>query len=200
MENEKNKRLMESVGAADYLSSIITNMTSSSQAGEVNAADAALTILYITSFHKRSLNHIRKSNKISLETMTACEQSHTRVSGHLSGVVRDIGEIIRLRVMLWGAYNREWGLDVRGRFGKEVSGRVGLDGVRWMSDRSTGCNVYVDILFMCDIDVGVFTSGDSDHVSSVREVWGWDLSYCLSVGSGVLRMDDRLVHGRIDSG
>ncbi|KAI3696847.1 hypothetical protein L6452_29427 [Arctium lappa] len=56
MENEKNKRLMESVGAVDYLVPILNNVTSSSPVGEVSGvdgfeqtntgADEALAILY----------------------------------------------------------------------------------------------------------------------------------------------------------
>nr|GEU68906.1 E3 ubiquitin-protein ligase PUB23-like [Tanacetum cinerariifolium] len=70
MENEKNKRLMESVGAADYLSSIITNMTSSSQAGEVNAADEALSILYHLKLSQTGLKSLFGKSTDFVETLT----------------------------------------------------------------------------------------------------------------------------------
>ncbi|GJV97657.1 E3 ubiquitin protein ligase PUB23-like protein [Tanacetum coccineum] len=70
MENEKNKRLMESVGAADYLSSIITNMTSSSQAGEVNAADEALAILYHLKLSQTGLKSLFGKSTDFVETLT----------------------------------------------------------------------------------------------------------------------------------
>ncbi|GKD90843.1 E3 ubiquitin protein ligase PUB23-like protein [Tanacetum coccineum] len=74
MENEKNKRLMESVGAADYLSSIITNMTSSSQAGEVNAADEALTILYHLKLSQTGLKSLFGKSTDFVETLTRVMQ------------------------------------------------------------------------------------------------------------------------------
>nr|GEY19365.1 hypothetical protein [Tanacetum cinerariifolium] len=70
MENEKNKRLMESVRAADYLSSIITNMTSSSQASEINAANEALTILYHLKLSQMGLKSLFGKSTDFVETLT----------------------------------------------------------------------------------------------------------------------------------
>ena len=66
LENEKNKRLMESVGAANYLTSIITNIKSSSQAGE---ADEALTILYHLKLSQTGLKSLFGKSTDFVETL-----------------------------------------------------------------------------------------------------------------------------------
>ncbi|PWA83251.1 plant U-box 22 [Artemisia annua] len=67
MENETNKRLMESVGAADYLTSIIT-------AAEVNVADEALTILYHLKLSETGLKSIFGKSTDFVEALTRVMQ------------------------------------------------------------------------------------------------------------------------------
>ncbi|KAK9058704.1 hypothetical protein SSX86_023546 [Deinandra increscens subsp. villosa] len=81
LENEKNKRLMESVGAVDYLTSIINKekdsmMTSSSPAGEVSGsgtgAGEALSILYHIKLSQTGLKSL--FGKDFVETLTRVMQ------------------------------------------------------------------------------------------------------------------------------
>ncbi|KAI3683699.1 hypothetical protein L1987_84212 [Smallanthus sonchifolius] len=79
LENEKNKRLMESVGAADYISSIInkgisTSMTSSSLAGEFAGADEALNILYHLKLSPTGLKSLFGKTGDFVETLTRVMQ------------------------------------------------------------------------------------------------------------------------------
>ncbi|KAL4560666.1 hypothetical protein LXL04_032819 [Taraxacum kok-saghyz] len=79
MENEKNKRLMESVGAADYLACILNNMTSSPVAGEVSGVDGfvsteadelALSILYHLQLSPIGLKSLFGKTGDFVETLT----------------------------------------------------------------------------------------------------------------------------------
>ncbi|KAI3826278.1 hypothetical protein L1987_00323 [Smallanthus sonchifolius] len=85
LENEKNKRLMESVGAADYLTSILNNMNnsikSSSPAGETTGADDALSILYHLKLSPTGLKSLFEKEGAFVETMTNLMQ---RAAGHKS--------------------------------------------------------------------------------------------------------------------
>nr|XP_043611173.1 E3 ubiquitin-protein ligase PUB23-like [Erigeron canadensis] len=83
-ENEKNKRLMESVGATDYLTTILNNMfndtnamTSSSPAGEVTAADEALSILCHLKLSKTGLKSLFGKTGDFVETLTRVMQRAT---------------------------------------------------------------------------------------------------------------------------
>ncbi|KAK1411880.1 hypothetical protein QVD17_32710 [Tagetes erecta] len=77
LENEKNKRLVESVGAVGYLSNIINNgindnnmMTSSSVAGELTGADEALSILYHLKLSQMGLKSLFGKTVNFVETLT----------------------------------------------------------------------------------------------------------------------------------
>ncbi|KAK1411879.1 hypothetical protein QVD17_32709 [Tagetes erecta] len=67
--NENNKLLMESVGAADYLASILNNDVSS-PAGEISGADDALTILYHLNLSPTSLKSLLEKDGSFMETLT----------------------------------------------------------------------------------------------------------------------------------
>ncbi|GKD82208.1 E3 ubiquitin protein ligase PUB23-like protein [Tanacetum coccineum] len=67
MENETNKRMMESVGAVDYLTSIITT-------NEVNVADEALTILYHLKLSQTGLKSIFGKSTDFVEALTRVMQ------------------------------------------------------------------------------------------------------------------------------
>ncbi|XP_024963659.1 E3 ubiquitin-protein ligase PUB23-like [Cynara cardunculus var. scolymus] len=83
MENEKNKRVMKSVGAADHLVSILNNVTSSSPVGEVSgvdgltAADEALTILYHLQLSQTGLKSLFGNTEDFVETLTTMMQRAT---------------------------------------------------------------------------------------------------------------------------
>ncbi|KAI3683700.1 hypothetical protein L1987_84213 [Smallanthus sonchifolius] len=86
LENEKNKRLMESVGAADCLTSILNNMnksiTSSSSAGETTGrADDALSILYHLKLSPTGLKSLFEKEVAFVETLTNLMQ---RTASHES--------------------------------------------------------------------------------------------------------------------
>ncbi|XP_024963658.1 E3 ubiquitin-protein ligase PUB22-like [Cynara cardunculus var. scolymus] len=84
MESEKNKRLMESAGAADYLASMISrnvnniNVTSSSPAAEVSGVDGideALSILYHLKLSPSGLKSLLTGDFV--ETLTSVMQHAT---------------------------------------------------------------------------------------------------------------------------
>ncbi|KAI3696846.1 hypothetical protein L6452_29426 [Arctium lappa] len=83
MESEKNKRLVESVGAADHLASIILrnvnniNVTSSSPAGEVSGVDGfdeALSILYHLKLSPTGLKSLFGKTGDFVEALTSVMQ------------------------------------------------------------------------------------------------------------------------------
>nr|XP_043612144.1 E3 ubiquitin-protein ligase PUB22-like [Erigeron canadensis] len=80
-ENEKNKRLMESVGAVDYLTTILNNMFNDSNvvtSSSPGAADEALTILYHLNLSQMGLKSLF-GNKTAdfVETLTRVMQRAT---------------------------------------------------------------------------------------------------------------------------
>ncbi|KAI3743336.1 hypothetical protein L1987_61043 [Smallanthus sonchifolius] len=89
LENEKSKRLMESVGAADYLSTIIskvnTSMTSSSQ--EVTGADEALCILYHLKLSPTGLKSLFGKTGDFVETLTRVIQRADRYESRAYAVM-----------------------------------------------------------------------------------------------------------------
>ncbi|XP_071720891.1 E3 ubiquitin-protein ligase PUB23-like [Rutidosis leptorrhynchoides] len=91
-ENEKNKRLMESVGAVDYLTSILTKVydhdvmvTSSSL--EVTGADEALSILYHLKLTQTGLKSLFGKTGNFIETLTRVMQRAVSIESRAYAVM-----------------------------------------------------------------------------------------------------------------
>ncbi|XP_071721305.1 E3 ubiquitin-protein ligase PUB23-like [Rutidosis leptorrhynchoides] len=91
-ENEKNKRLVESVGAVDYLTSILSNvyehdikMTSSST--DVTGADEALSILYHLKLSQTGLKSSFEKTGNFVETLTRVMQRAVSIESRAYAVM-----------------------------------------------------------------------------------------------------------------
>ncbi|GJU76605.1 E3 ubiquitin protein ligase PUB23-like protein [Tanacetum coccineum] len=95
MENETNKRMMESVGAVDYLTSIITT-------NEVNVADEALTILYHLKLSQTGLKSIFGKSTDFVEALTRVMQRSASDEDQISLQATKATLKLLINVCPWG--------------------------------------------------------------------------------------------------
>ncbi|KAL8259784.1 hypothetical protein R6Q59_027737 [Mikania micrantha] len=87
LENEKNKRLMESAGAADYLSTVITNLTNVNSMTSSSPADEALCILNHLQLSPAGLKSLFKKPTDFVETLTNMMQHATSFESRVNSVM-----------------------------------------------------------------------------------------------------------------